>query len=159
MKKSITAFLVLLPLLAAWPPAPSVRALTEAEIERRVQALSDELRCPTCQALSVKDSDASFSVQIRDKLRKMVQEGQSDEAILAYFVGRYGEWILRAPKKEGIGLVLWVLPLALIVLTGGALAWHIRRRGGAAPAPSAPALTGSQREAIQRDLKRFREED
>jgi cytochrome c-type biogenesis protein CcmH len=150
--------LLLLPLLAALT-VPRAFALTEEEVERRVLELSDELRCPTCQALSVKDSEASFSVQIRDKVRRMVREGQSDEAVKAFFVARYGEWILRAPKKEGIGLLLWVLPFTLILLGGGLLVWHIRRRGAAAPAAPAAALSAEQRDAIQRDLKRFREED
>jgi cytochrome c-type biogenesis protein CcmH len=153
-------------LLAALPAA----ALTPEEVEQRVLAITDDLRCPTCQALSVKDSEASFSAEIRDKVQRMVQEGQSDDQIKAYFVARYGEWILRAPSKTGIGLVVWVLPLLALAGAGGALTWSIVRRGrtrgpaaaaGNPPASAAPAsgLTPEQRERIQSDLKRYEEED
>lgn len=152
--------------IAAWllllaAAASTALALSEAELERRVQAITDELRCPTCQALSVKDSDASFSNQIRDKVRHMVQEGQSDEDIKAYFVSRYGEWILRAPKKQGFALVLWVLPFAGIVAVGTLLVWNMRRAAAKAQAarPATPALTTQQRERLERDLQRFKEED
>ena len=154
--------------LAALPAT----ALTPEEVEQRVLAITDELRCPTCQALSVKDSEASFSNEIRDKVRRMVQEGQSDDQIKAYFVSRYGEWILRAPSKQGVGLVVWVLPVVAVIGAGGALAWSILRRGrtrhrgsaaasGMAQPNAAPvsALTPEQRERIQADLKRYEEED
>ncbi len=143
--------------LLAAPPSPE-------DIELRVQAITDQLRCPTCQAISVKDSEAAFSVQIRDKVKRMVEEGQSDDQIKAYFVARYGEWILRAPQKQGLGLVVWVLPFAAILAVGAALAWTIVRRSRArslaasAPWPAAP-LTSEQRERVQADLKRFEEED
>ena len=169
----------------------ALRAATPSpeELERRVQTISDQLRCPTCQAISVKDSEAAFSVQIRDKVRHMVEEGQSDDQIRAYFVARYGEWILRAPPKEGVGLIVWVLPLAAMLAAGAAMAWTIVRRSkakagansvpggsvapgtpaapGAAPARGAAAtpgasvapLTSEQRERVQADLKRFEEED
>ena len=41
------------------------------------------------------------------KVRELMKSGLSDEEILAYFVERYGEWILRAPSKQGFNLLLW----------------------------------------------------
>jgi cytochrome c-type biogenesis protein CcmH len=141
--------------------AGAALALSEEEQERRVQQITDDLRCPTCQALSVKDSEASFSNQIREKVRRMVEEGQSDDDIKAYFVARYGEWILRAPKKAGFGLVLWVLPGAAILAVGGLLFWRVRRSAAQAQArqTAPPSLSPQQRERLERDLKRFKEED
>ena len=96
-------------------PAGSI-ALSDTEMEIRLQALFNEFRCPTCQALSIKDSEAGFSVQIRNKIKEMLQAGASDEEIKAYFVQRYGEWILRSPPKQGFNLLLWILPgLAMAV--------------------------------------------
>jgi cytochrome c-type biogenesis protein CcmH len=144
--------------LHAAPPASE-------ETEQRVQAITDQLRCPTCQALSVKDSEAAFSVQIREKVERMVREGQSEDQIKAYFVSRYGEWILRAPPKEGLGLLLWALPFTAILAVGAVLAWGIARRSRSrrkspirAAQTNAP-LTPEQRERVARDLKRFEEED
>lgn len=147
-------------LLALVSVGATAFALSDAELEKRVQVITDDLRCPTCQGLSVKDSDAGFSIQIRDKVRHMVEEGQSDEDIKAYFVSRYGEWILRAPKKEGLGLVLWALPFAGIIAVGALLIWNMRRSAARAQAQTstAPALTSRQRERLERDLQRFKED-
>ena len=78
----------------------SVHSQDTLEQQHRIKALVDDLRCPTCQGLSVKDSEAGFSVSIRNKAEEMVREGYSDQEIRNFFVKRYGEWILRTPPKE-----------------------------------------------------------
>ena len=57
--------------------------------------VAGELRCPTCTGLSVLDSDASFSVQIKDQVDEQIKEGKSKDEILSFFVERYGPWILK----------------------------------------------------------------
>ena len=142
--------------------ANSAWGLSGEALDRGVREISDGLRCPTCQGISVNDSEAAFSRQIRDKVRRMLQEGQNGEQIRAYFVSRYGEWILRAPKKEGLGLVLWVLPGLLILTAGGWIVFNIRRAASATRGDSAepgPAVSKAQQERIERDLRQFEEED
>ena len=155
-----------LSLLLALLLAGVAHGQTGRALDERVREISDQLRCPTCQGISVNDSEAAFSRQIRLKVRRMLQEGQSEEQIKAYFVSRYGEWILRAPKKEGLGLVLWVAPGLLMALVGG---WIILKahRGARAEGEAAHSekqreakqpLTAAQRRRIERDLERFEEE-
>ncbi len=144
--------------------APAAQALTGQEKEALYQRIIEDLRCPTCQGLSVRDSDAPLSRQIKDKVRRMVEEGQTEEAIKAFFVSRYGEWILRAPKNQGLGLVVWVLPGLGMVLVAGWLGLRFRRNRkhkpdeAAAPA-EASAISPEQRERIARDRRRFEELD
>ena len=91
-------------------------AAEREEFEARFRKLSNELRCPTCQGLSVKDSEAGFSNSIKDKIRELMRQKISDKEIREYFIERYGEWILRAPPMQGFNLVLWILPGAGIVI-------------------------------------------
>ncbi|HUJ74887.1 MAG TPA: cytochrome c-type biogenesis protein [bacterium] len=147
-------------LAAGIGPAARAQSLSPAQLEHRVQVISDQLRCPTCQDLSVWESEASFSQQIREKVRAMVLEGQSDDQILAYFVSRYGQWILRAPHKRGWGLVLWLLPGVAVVGVG---AWLLRRIWAGSRARVAPvalaALSPQQIERLTRDRTQYEEED
>ena len=153
----LTALLVFTILTAsqAW-------SLSETEIEQKALVIADQLRCPTCQGVSVKDSNAPLARQIHDKVRRMVAEGQSGEAIKAFFVSRYGEWILRAPKKEGLGLVLWLLPGLALLLSGGLIGYRLlsnhRKRLAASPEPVS-ALTDAQRARIAVDIKTFEEQE
>jgi cytochrome c-type biogenesis protein CcmH len=91
-------------------------AQTDSEIEDRVRMLAHQLRCPTCQSQSVKDSDAGLSLNMKAKIRDLIQAGKSDGDILDYFVKRYGEWILRSPPKSGFNLLLWVLPVVVMII-------------------------------------------
>lgn len=162
--------------MAASAQADSTAVLTGEALERRVQELSEELRCPTCQAISVRDSEAAFSRQIRDKVRELVQAGQNEEQIKAFFVESYGEWILRAPKKQGVGLILWLLPGAAILFFGlwiGLRVYGNTKRtasaardaaevpSGAVPKDESvqPALAASDEARIARDLARFEDGD
>lgn len=110
-------------------------------LEDRVQVLGKELRCAVCQGLSVSDSPSSMARAQLDKIRELVSEGKSDQEVRDYFVARYGEWVLLQPKAEGVNLLVWLGPVALLL--GGAFVIYrqVRREPGpAAPAASAPAV-------------------
>src|SRR5262245_42868447 len=74
--------------------------------------VAKDLRCPTCTGLSVLESDAEFSIQIKERVAEQVKAGKSREEIVQYFVDRYGPWIMREPPKQGFNLTAWLLPLS-----------------------------------------------
>lgn len=134
-------------------------ALSDEELENRVRQLSNELRCPTCQGLSVNDSEAGFSVQIRNKVKEMIVGGSSNQDIKDYFVERYGVWILRSPPKEGFNLLLWLLPgvaiagsLCLVYIKSKS--WVNKQR---AESQDLQPLTTEEQKVLEKDLKRFQE--
>ena len=71
-------------------------------LEQRVRTIAHQLRCPTCQSMSVKESEAGLANNMKMKIKEMLQAGKSEKQIINFFVIRYGEWILRSPKKEGV---------------------------------------------------------
>ena len=144
---------LLLPLLGA--SCLSLHA--QAVDENLVHKIADNLRCPTCQGLSVNDSEAGFSVQIRNKVREMLMAGQGRTEIEAYFVARYGEWILRTPPAEGFNLLIWILPA--LGLAGGF--WFVWSKSSQWKAKDQPlpeeldALSVEEERQVLQDLKRF----
>ncbi len=138
--------------------AISVSTAAESEdFSARFRKLSDELRCPTCQGLSVKDSEAGFSTSIKDKIRELMKNGNSDEEILAYFVERYGEWILRAPPKRGFNLVLWILPGAGILIGLFIVLFRSKRWVRQQEHEELASLTPEEERRVKDDLGRFEE--
>lgn len=106
----------------------------------RFKDVASELRCPTCVGLSVLESDAPFSKQIKEEVSNQLKAGKSDDEILAWFTERYGPWILRAPPKSGVNLLAWAIPLAALLLGPLALwffVWRhreeVRRTDGVKP--------------------------
>lgn len=82
--------------------------------------VAEGLRCPTCTGLSVLQSDARFSIQIKNMVKEQLEKGKSKQEIFSFFTDRYGPWILRAPPKKGFNLLAWAFPLALLL--GGPVA-------------------------------------
>ena len=100
----------------------------------RARAIEAQLRCPTCQGLSIADSPATSSAQMRDLVREQLASGASDDEVRAFFVARYGRWILLDPPLAGPDLALWLAP-AVIVAIGAALVVRRARALGRMPVP------------------------
>ncbi len=130
-------------LLAAYAPQRAGNGpLADPVEEQRAISVGHGIRCAVCQGLSVADSPSPMAQAMLDRVRELVHEGKSDEEIRAYFVARYGEWILLEPKPQGLNLLVWILPF---VFVGGGL-WVIARKArptgtGGAPANADGATT------------------
>jgi cytochrome c-type biogenesis protein CcmH len=136
-------------LLAA--PALAVQpdeVMKDPPLEARARALSAELRCMVCQNQSIDDSDAPLARDIRILIRQRIAEGESNEAVRAYLVSRYGDFILLKPPFKPETLLLWFA--APLTLAAGLAAVVIARRR--APA-AAPALSAEE-EAVLAALTR-----
>ncbi|WNG37723.1 cytochrome c-type biogenesis protein CcmH [Archangium minus] len=114
-------------------------------LEVRVQALAKELRCAVCQGLSVADSPSSMARAQLDKVRELVSQGKSDQEVRDFFVARYGEWVLLQPKAEGVNLLVWLGPVALLLGGAWVIARQVRRgpEQPSTPAASAPVASGT----------------
>lgn len=85
-------------------------------IEAQLREIASNLRCPTCRALSVLDSPSGLASEMRDLIREQLAAGMTAEQIYAYFVDRYGEWILLRPRATGFNWTVWLLPLVLLAV-------------------------------------------
>lgn len=95
-------------------PTDSARAADSA-LEARTAAVAATLRCPVCQGESIQDSPAELAQQMRAVVRDRLRAGQTPDEIKAYFVSKYGEWILLEPTMTGLNILLYVLPVLLVV--------------------------------------------
>lgn len=84
-------------------------------VEATTVDIAEELRCPVCQGLSVADSQTETAVAMFDRIRELVRLGYTEEQIDAFFVGRYGEWVLLAPRATGFATLLWGLPILMLL--------------------------------------------
>jgi cytochrome c-type biogenesis protein CcmH len=99
------------------PPAPyAYRQLDDPAQEAKAQALMETLRCLKCQSQSIADSDAPMAGDIRSQVRQRIAAGEDPEAIRAWLVERYGDYVSYAPRVTTLTWPLFVLPLILLVL-------------------------------------------
>ena len=90
--------------------------------------VAEDLRCPTCTGLSVLDSDAAFSIQIKNEVKVQMSQGKQKDEILKFFTERYGPWILRAPPTEGVHIWAWILPVTALLFGSFAIFFFVWRR-------------------------------
>jgi cytochrome c-type biogenesis protein CcmH len=84
--------------------------------EARAQQLFSSLRCVICAGQTLADSDVSLARDMRVQVRRMVQSGATNQAILDYFTERYGIEVLTTPPARGATAWLWALPVAVALI-------------------------------------------
>lgn len=113
------------------PPAPyAYQQLADPAQEAKAKALMETLRCLVCQGQSIADSDAPLAGDMRHEVRSKIAAGENPDAIRKWLVARYGNWVSYDPPFDAATALLWLGPLAFLVL-GGFLAFGRFRRGEA----------------------------
>ncbi len=109
------------------PPAPyAYRQLDDPALEAKAQALMLTLRCLKCQSQSIADSDAPMAGDMRSQVRQRIAAGEDPEAIRAWLVERYGDYVSYAPRVTALTWPLFAVPAALLALA----ALLLRKRFG-----------------------------
>ena len=138
--------------LATPHPSRSAAGNPAFDLEDRVREVASELRCVVCQNLSVADSPSDLAKEMRNLVRELLQQGKTREEIQAYFVSRYGEFVLLAPPKHGFNLLVWGLPfLALVV--GACVVYVVAKRWTAQGEQAGPSVDQAYSDRVRRELQ------
>ena len=122
MRLLFALLVVLAPPLAAQdllPPAPyAYRQIDDPALEAKAQALMETLRCLKCQSQSIADSDAPMAGDMRHQVRTRIAAGEDPEAVRAWLIERYGDYVSYKPTVSSTTWPLFAIPLVLLVLVG-----------------------------------------
>jgi cytochrome c-type biogenesis protein CcmH len=114
------------------PPAPyAYRQLDDPAQEAKAQALMETLRCLKCQSQSIADSDAPMAGDMRSQVRQRIAAGEEPEAIRAWLIERYGDYVSYTPRLTGLTWPLFVVPLLLLALIALIVRGRFRKGGKA----------------------------
>jgi cytochrome c-type biogenesis protein CcmH len=132
----------------------TVAASAVPATETQVDVIARELRCVVCQNQSVADSPSEMARQMRTVISERLAAGESPEQVKAYFVSRYGEWVLLSPPTRGFPILAWAVPFGALAggLMGALLV--LRRwscRGGT---PDEAEVDEEALAAVRRELER-----
>src|SRR6478752_3883414 len=82
-----------------------------------------------------------LALDLRVLVRERLQAGDSDRQVIDFLVSRYGEFVLLKPRFSLHTALLWLGPLAVLVIGAFGLFVLARRHRPAAGATSAAAAT------------------
>lgn len=105
----------------------SAQQASDSALDARTSAVAEELRCPVCQGVSIQESPSELAGQMRAVVKDQLRAGRSPDQVKAYFVSKYGEWILLEPKPRGFNLIVYALPAAVILGGLGVIVFAVRR--------------------------------
>lgn len=158
MKKALV-FLILLLLLPTHPALAST--VEEEQIELQMRDIAKTLRCTICQNESIWESQAGLAQQMREIIRERLRQGETPDQVRAYFHSRYGDYILLAPRKQGLNWLLWGGPFVLLAI-GGLFLYHTLSRwvsqASQAGPQETPVIDDRLRSRIDQELKSRHEE-
>lgn len=124
-------FTLLLFILIVSPLSFAKEALPVAEnpeIEKRMIALSEELRCLVCQNESLAGSRSDFAKDLRREIREQLLANKSDKEITDFLVARYGDFVLYRPPVRTNTMILWFGPFVFLLIGACVLIFYLKQR-------------------------------
>ena len=86
--------------------------------EKLYNKVITELRCMVCQNQNIAESEAPLAVDLRKKVKKMINNGKDEDYIKKYMSDRYSDFILYDPPFRSQNIFLWIGPfIFLLILT------------------------------------------
>ncbi|MDD5175994.1 MAG: cytochrome c-type biogenesis protein CcmH [Sterolibacterium sp.] len=122
-------------------------------VEKRMVAISDEMRCLVCQNESLSGSRAELAQDLRREIRTLIKQGKSDQEIMDFMVSRYGDFVRYRPPMNASTYLLWFGPFLLLVGAIVALVVYLRRRGGRVEETEASLLSAEERRQAENLMK------
>lgn len=144
--RSVQVGLAILVLVGAIWLATMASSARPPTLDERVNQVASQLQCPICNGESVADSPSGLAAQMRAVIRQQLQNGASEQQVIAYFVSRYGDGIRQDPPKSGFTLLMWLGPVVMLlagVFVVGRVArswWTLAPAAAAADPEADPAL-------------------
>tara|TARA_B100001057_G_scaffold482248_1_gene557309 strand:- start:1615 stop:1965 length:351 start_codon:yes stop_codon:yes gene_type:complete len=95
-----------------------------SDLDSQYKSLVEELRCMVCQNQNLSESEAPLAVDMKQKIRAMLESGKSEQEIKTFLAERYSSYILYEPPINMQNIILWFGPLVFIL----ALSYFLIRR-------------------------------
>ena len=128
---------LLLTAVAAFLQLRATSAGAQTDIDAQALAIERKLLCPQCTNLRLDVCETQICVDMRAVIRERLEQGQTEQEIIGYFTGRYGDRVLADIPREGFNLVLfgWVGgSVVLVAALGVFVLLRLRRTATVAPA-------------------------
>ncbi len=106
----------------------NVKPFDDPLLDARYRMLLEELRCVVCQNQSLADSNAMLAQDLRNEVRELIEQGNTDEQVMAFLVKRYGEFVLYRPKWQPKTYLLWAGPAVFLLIAFFIMLYFVRKQ-------------------------------
>ena len=142
-------FIILLLTVSSTSYAVDYHQLSDPEQQKNYETLISELRCLVCQNQTIADSNAELAADLRRQVYEMLQQGKTKQEIADFMTARYGDFVLYNPPFKAKTGILWIAPMAFLLIGLIVVFLFVRRKKSASA-----ELSPEKKEKIRRLLEK-----
>ena len=117
--------------------------------------VEDEVMCLVCGTPLSVATEAPQAQRERDLIQRLIAQCRSKDEIKQVLAAQFGDEVLATPDDSGFDLAAYLIPLLILLLGAGAVAFSVRRwrrtRGARRAAPPSTAATAE----LDADIERY----
>ena len=83
---------------------------------KRLNYLSDNIRCPKCSYGNISSSNAPISKDLKEEIAQLINDGYSDDEIFNLMEERYGEYVILKTDIDD-NKTLFLVPLMVLIIS------------------------------------------
>ena len=87
-----------------------------AEELKRLNYLSDNIRCPKCSYGNISSSNAPISKDLKEEIAELINTGYSNEEIFDLMEKRYGDYVILKTDLDD-NKTLFLVPLMILIIS------------------------------------------
>ena len=119
-----------------------------------------QVMCVTCK-IPLNVAESPQADEEREFIQELIDRGQTEAQIKRSLVVQYGQSVLALPSTHGFALAAYLVPILVVVLLAGTLAFLLpswrrraRERNSASPTRE-PSLSPAQSALLEQDMARY----
>lgn len=131
--------------------------LTPSTGESEIHLFFREIWSPYCPGQNLLECRSSQAEQLRRELRQRLEEGETQEEVMADLEQRYGSKIHMKPQDSGRGSLAYMIPWIILGLAIGLIAYIAKRRFSQRQTSTEPRQASVDSETKKKVLKDLEE--
>jgi len=96
--------------------AESLYENLDSEELKRLNYLSDNIRCPKCSYGNISSSNAPISKDLKEEIAQLINDGYSNDEIFNLMEERYGEYVILKTDIDD-NKTLFLVPLMVLIIS------------------------------------------
>ena len=117
--------------------------------------LEDEVMCPVCGTSLGLATEAPQAERERAFIQRLIDDCKSKEEVKAALVAEFGNEVLAQPGDDGFEIAAYLIPLAILLGAGTAIAVGVRRWRRRPAATTGAPTTATESKRLDDDLARY----
>ncbi len=156
MNSRLVLFLTLVLCLVAAAAVVAQDQSTSTVTDDQVNAIAKKLYCPVCENITLDTCGTAACADWRDQIRQELEQGRTEDQIIADFVQRFGDRVVGTPEDgvlRALSLVTpWVI-MAGVLLILGRMLLNRRRAPIETPPLTEARVPKKYQDLIEQDLE------